>query len=100
TVTDLIRVIICQEQCRAEIFAFSRNILLLSLLISAITATLVYLSLHFLFVRPLNRLHNTMVRVLWDPENASHVVTPSGRTDEIGIAEHELGAMQRDLASM
>jgi hypothetical protein len=34
---------------------FSVNILLLSLLISGITATLVYLALHHLFVRPLRR---------------------------------------------
>src|SRR4029079_8805092 len=75
-------------------------ILLLSLLISAITATLVYLSLHYLFVRPLNRLTTNMVSFREDPENASHIVVPSSRTDEIGIAERELGAMQRDLASM
>ena len=81
-------------------FAFSRNILLLSLLISAITATLVYLSLHYLFVRPLNRLTTNMVSFREDPENASLIVQPSGRSDEIGIAERELGAMQRDLTSM
>ena len=28
------------------------------------------------------------------------MVTPSGRNDEIGVAERELGAMQRDLAGM
>jgi len=98
--TDFIEVVIDQSQLRAKMFAFSRNILLLSLLISAITATLVYLSLHYLFVRPLNRLTTNMVSFREDPENASLVVQPSGRADEIGIAERELGAMQRDLTSM
>ncbi len=41
-----------------------------------------------------------MVRFREDPENPARIVVPSGRTDEIGIAERELGAMQRDLASM
>src|SRR5258708_5730918 len=41
-----------------------------------------------------------MVRFREDPEDASRIVVPSGRADEIGVAEHELGAMQRDLASM
>jgi signal transduction histidine kinase len=98
--TDFIEILIDEGQLRAKMFAFSRNILLLSLLISAITATLVYLSLHYLFVRPLNRLTTNMVSFREDPENASHIVVPSSRTDEIGIAERELGAMQRDLASM
>src|SRR3954462_1981706 len=98
--TDFIEIVIDEGPLRQKMVAFSRNILLLSLLISAITATLVYLSLHYLFVRPLNRLTTNMVRFRQDPENASHIVVPSRRTDEIGIAEHELGAMQRDLASM
>jgi signal transduction histidine kinase len=98
--TDFIEIVIDQSQLRARMFAFSRNILFLSLLISAITATLVYLSLHYLFVRPLNRLTTNMVSFREDPENASLIVRPSGRADEIGIAERELGAMQRDLTSM
>ena len=98
--TDFIEIVLDEAPLRANLFAFSRNILLLSLLISAITATLVYLSLHYLFVRPLNRLTTNMVSFREDPENASHIVVPSGRTDEIGIAERELGAMQRDLTSM
>jgi signal transduction histidine kinase len=98
--TDFIEIVIEEGPLRQKMFAFSRNILLLSLLISAITATLVYLSLHYLFVRPLNHLTTNMVSFREDPENASRIVRPSGRTDEIGIAEHELGAMQRDLASM
>jgi signal transduction histidine kinase len=65
-----------------------------------ITATLVYLSLHYLFVRPMNSLTANMVRFREDPENPGRVVVPSGRNDEIGIAEHELGAMQRDLSTM
>jgi len=98
--SDFIEIVIEEGALRGKMFAFSRNILLLSLLISAITAALVYLSLHYLFVRPLNLLTTNMIRFREDPENASRIVVPSGRADEIGIAEHELGAMQRDLASM
>jgi len=98
--SDFIEIVIEEGALREKMFAFSRNILLLSLLISAITAALVYLSLHYLFVRPLNLLTTNMIRFREDPENASRIVVPSGRADEIGIAEHELGAMQRDLASM
>lgn len=97
---DFIEVVLEEGPLRQAMFRFSRNIVLLSLIISVITATLVYLSLHYLIVRPMNRLTTNMVSFREDPENAARVVVPSGRTDEIGIAERELGAMQRDLASM
>jgi len=97
---DFIEIVIAEGPLRQAMLRFSRNIVLLSLIISAITAALVYLSLHYLIVRPMNRLSTNMVNFRQDPENATRVVTPSGRTDEIGIAERELGAMQRDLASM
>ena len=35
-----------------------------------------------------------------DPENPARIIAASARADEIGIAERELAAMQRDLASM
>ena len=97
---DFIEIVVEERPLRQAMLRFSRNILLLSLIISAITAALVYLSLHYLIVRPMNRLSTNMVSFRRDPENAARVVTPSGRTDEVGIAERELGAMQRDLASM
>jgi signal transduction histidine kinase len=97
---DFVEIVIEEGPLRQAMFRFSRNILLLSLAISVITATLVYLSLHYLFVRPMNRLTANMVRFREDPENPGRVVVPSGRNDEIGIAEHELGAMQRDLSTM
>ena len=97
---DFIEIVIAEAPLRAAMFKFSRNILLLSLIISAITAALVYFSLHYLFVRPMHRLTANMVTFRDDPENPARVVVPSGRNDEIGIAERELGAMQRDLASM
>jgi signal transduction histidine kinase len=97
---DFIEIVIEEGPLRHAMFRFSRNIVFLSLIISVITAALVYLSLHYLMVRPMNRLTTNMVRFREDPENAARVIVPSGRNDEIGIAERELGVMQRDLASM
>ena len=97
---DFVEIVIEEGPLRQAMFRFSRNILLLSLIISAVTATLVYLALHYLFVRPLDRLTTNMVSFREDPENPGRIVTPSGRNDEIGVAERELGAMQRDLATM
>ncbi len=98
--SDFIEIVISEAPLRHAMLRFARNIVFLSLIISIITAALVYLSLHYLMVRPMNRLTTNMVRFRDDPENAGRVIAPSGRTDEIGIAERELGAMQRELASM
>jgi signal transduction histidine kinase len=85
--------------CKA-MWTFSVNILLLSLVISGITAMLVFLALHYLLVRPMGRLTGNMVAFRADPENPSRIIAGSGRADEIGVAEEELAAMQRDLAGM
>jgi len=97
---DFIEILIEEGPLRQSMVRFSRNIVLLSLVISAITATLVYLALLYLFVHPMNRLTANVVAFRDAPENPARVIVPSGRDDEIGIAERELGAMQRDLASM
>src|SRR5438105_15821543 len=81
-------------------WAYSFNILLLSLLISGITAVLVYLTLHYLFVRPLHRLTANFSAFHNDPENPASAIAVSTRQDEAGSAVRDLAAMQRDLAGM
>src|SRR5262249_23211893 len=73
---------------------------LVSLLISGITATLVYLALHYLFVRPLRRLTANMTAFRGAPESPGSIIVPSRRHDEVGTAESELAAMQHDLAAL
>ena len=97
---DFIEIIMDEAPLHQAMLRFSTNIVLLSLVISGITAMLVYFALHYLFVRPLRRITENMVAFHADPENPSRVIAPSGRNDEIGTTEGELAAMQRDLASM
>jgi signal transduction histidine kinase len=58
---------------------------------------LVYLSLNFFLVRPMQRITRSMERFAADPEDLSARVEPSGRRDEIGRAEVELDRMQAEL---
>jgi signal transduction histidine kinase len=97
---DFIEILIDEEPLRQAMLRFSVNILLLSLLISGITAALVYFALHYLFVRPMRRITANMVAFRADPEDAALVMSESGRADEVGTTERELAAMQRDLSSM
>ena len=97
---EFIEIIIDNAPLQKAMLRFSWNILLLSLIISVITAALVYLALHYLFVRPMRRITANMMAFRADPENPGRVLVASRRADEIGTTERELAGMQRDLASM
>ena len=97
---EFVEIILDERPLRAAMLQFSRNILVLSLIISAITAALVYLALHYLFVRPLHRITANMTAFRADPENPARIIVASRRQDEIGTAERELADMQRDLGTL
>ena len=97
---EYIDLIMDERPLRRAMLRYSVDILLLSLIISAITAMLVYLALHYMFVRPMRGVTANMTAFRADPENADRIIIPSGRDDEIGTAERELAAMQTELASM
>ncbi len=93
----LVEIVFLEAPLRSAMIDFSNRILLLSLLISLITAALVYFSLHRLLVRPMRQITQSMVAFRDDPENATRVLRPSSRSDEIGVAQRELAAMQKGL---
>ncbi|HLL26675.1 MAG TPA: HAMP domain-containing sensor histidine kinase [Xanthobacteraceae bacterium] len=95
---DFVEIIIDELPLREAMWTYSKTILLISLAISVISGTLVYLSLLWLFVRPMRRLTDHMVAFAADPENPARIVLPSGRDDEIGIAERELAVMETGFA--
>jgi len=95
---EFIEIVMEEQPLRAAMFRFSINILTLSLVISALTAGLVFLSIHWLLVRPMRELTRSMVRFGDDPEDTSQIIAPSNRQDEIGTAERELEHMQRELS--
>jgi signal transduction histidine kinase len=97
---DFLEIVMDEAPLRRAMRRFSANIMLLSIFISGITASLVYFALHYLLVRPMRRLTANMTKFRDDPENPARVIAVSGRNDEIGLAERELAAMQQDLASM
>ena len=95
---DFIEMVISEEPLKQAMVRFGLNILGLSIVISVITATLVYLALNAMLVRPMTRLTEDMVRFTQDPENPSNIIVPTDRSDEIGTAERQLAHMQKQLA--
>ena len=93
----IIEVVLDEWPMRMEMFDYSRRILALSIVISLMTAALVYLSLQLLLVWPMRRMTASMVAFREEPENPARVIAASARSDEIGVAQRELGAMQMGL---
>jgi signal transduction histidine kinase len=96
---QFVEIVIPEGPLRNAMWIYSRNIMVLSIAISAISAALVYFALHYLFVRPLYRITANMASFRADPEDKARILAPTSRHDEIGFVEHELAEMQRDLAN-
>ncbi|MSO65692.1 MAG: HAMP domain-containing histidine kinase [Alphaproteobacteria bacterium] len=93
----VVDVVLDEAGLRRELFSYSGRVIGLTLVISAITGLLIFLSLHGLIARPLRRLVDRMVAFRQAPEEQSDETALTTRSDEIGIAQRELSAMQADL---
>lgn len=96
--SDFIEIVVDEKPLKDAMVRFAWNIALLSLLISAITAALVYFSLQALLVQPMQKLTSNMVSFSRNPEDSRRIIKPSDRLDEIGVAERELAGMQEQLS--
>ncbi|MEO0546825.1 MAG: HAMP domain-containing sensor histidine kinase [Pseudomonadota bacterium] len=86
-----------EKPLRTAMLQYAGNVLLISLLISLVTAVLVFIALRWFLIRPMQRMSGAMVAFAQDPEREESMVAPSGRDDEIGVAEEQLHAMQRQV---
>ncbi len=92
-----VEMVMRESALRRAMIGYSQRILALSIVISMITAGLVFLALQMMMVRPMRRLTDAMVAFRAEPENPASMVAPSARGDEIGVATRELAEMQRGL---
>ena len=93
-----IEAIMPEDQLKKELWLYTRNILFLSLLISALTGGLVYLVVYRLLVRPMLRMTGAVSEFATHPQQMA-LFEPSGRSDEIGQAECALQRMQETVSA-
>lgn len=89
--------IISDYRLRKTMLIYARNIAILSLLISFITATLVFTAINRLMIGPIRGLRRSMLWFAEAPNDASRIIRPSERRDELGVAEKELAGLQTQL---
>jgi signal transduction histidine kinase len=92
-----IELVLHEAPLREAMIAFGWRILGLSIVISLITATLVFLALQWLMVLPMRRITENMIAFREEPEDPNRVIGETKRSDEIGTAQRELAGMQSRL---
>lgn len=94
---DAIEVTMDEARVKAALHTVAGRILMISLSISAIVASLAVASINFMVLRPVRRLTTNITEFGADPENAARIIVPSGSKHEIGCAEEALATMQDTL---
>ena len=97
---SLVEVLMPEAPLRQDLLAYSRNILIVSLLVASLTAAVLYVFVSRALIGPIRRMTGNMLAYRRAPENASLVLVPSRRRDEIGVLERELTAMETDIHTM
>ena len=82
---------------RVAMYGYAQRILVLSIIIAAFTAGLLWVALRWLIVRPLQHVSAEMVAFRRNPEDESIGTPPARRSDEIGIVDREFDILQREL---
>jgi signal transduction histidine kinase len=90
-------VVLSDKKLRAAMLSYARTVATVSLLISVITAALVFLSIHALMVRPIRNFRNSMLAFAAAPDDPENIIRVSDRSDELGVTERELASMQTEL---
>lgn len=93
----LIEITMDEAPLREELWTYGRNILLLSAFISIITASLLFLSVQILMVRPIKGVVTHMQSYAKAPEDARQIITPTATIKELRDAEQSLMQMQTQL---
>jgi len=94
---QVIEVVALEQPLRSAMLTYTRNVMILSFIISVSTAAMVYFTLTMLFVRPIARMADSMDAFSRNPEASNNIIEPSARRDELGIAEERLAEMQKAL---
>jgi signal transduction histidine kinase len=81
-----------------SLWRVSGNFLTISLMIAAVVSCVLWAALWRMVLQPVRRLTSNIIAFGESPQDASRVIEPSGRGNEIGRAEAALAVMQRSLA--
>ena len=92
-----IEVVLSDASLRSAMFVYSRNVFLLSLAISLFSASLIFMAINRIMIRPIRKITMSMQDFSEKPDNPANVFEPSEGMDELALAGRHLAAMQKEL---
>ncbi|MEM6577508.1 MAG: HAMP domain-containing sensor histidine kinase [Pseudomonadota bacterium] len=95
----LIEVTLQTTELRDKMIDYGVRILILSAVISIVTATLLFLAVRSFLVKPIRRVVDVMTGYAEAPEDARRVINPESTTRELRDAEEALQSLQTQLTS-
>jgi len=84
--------LLCQDM-----YDYSMNIVILTIIISLLVAMLLYYNLLNMLVRPIKKITDNMIAFRRAPEDLTSRFEPENRADEIGVVMRELAKMQDEI---
>lgn len=84
---------------RAAMLEYGQRVLLLSLVISAITAFLLFLAVRHLMVRPIKSVVRDMISYCAAPEDARRIIQPASSVRELREAEEALYDLETQVSA-
>ncbi|MGH6894658.1 MAG: sensor histidine kinase [Dongiaceae bacterium] len=90
-------VVLDEAPLRQAMISYSWRILGLSIVISLVTAALIFGALQWLLIRPMRNLTQRMMDFRANPEDMSRDEAAARRRDEIGVAEREFNQLQKQI---
>ncbi len=95
----LIDVTLRTEWLRDSMIDYGIRILILSAVISVITAAMVFVAARRFIVMPIRRVVDSMTKYAAAPEDSRHVIRPEAGIDELHEAEEALMSLQTQLTA-
>ncbi len=96
---EAIEVVVDEAGLRKPLASQAARIAANAAIMAALAGAMVFLLLRHFVVQPLRNLSNSVTAFAEDPERAGRPALRSTRTDEIGVAERAVSAMQCALGS-
>ena len=92
-----VEVVLEDRMLRRAMLGYARNVFVLSVVISLITAGLIFFAINRMLIRPIRRMTVNMQEFAADPSDPRRVLEPEAGTDELTVAGLHLAQMQRTL---
>lgn len=93
----VIELVMEEKSLRQAMLAYARSVFSVSLMISLITASLIYIAINRMMIRPMRRLTRSMQAFAENPEDPARILPSAPGDDEIALAGRHLALMQEQL---